>query len=92
MFTCKSVPDILLHMKHLTFWRALTLTGTVYGFAGWIYIVINSEVHPWTLGWQLTHFWKYPHEDTFGEICFAVSIVCFFVYNLIRETKPSKQK
>lgn len=65
--------------------QSLALTGIVYGFAGWVYIVINAEVHPWTLGMQLTHFWKYPHEDTFGEICFAVSVVSFFVYNLIKE-------
>lgn len=68
---------------------ALTLTLFVFSFVGWIYIVINSEVHPWTLGKQLTHFWKYPHEDTFGEICFAVSFVSFFAYNLIKPDKGS---
>jgi hypothetical protein len=71
-------------MNNLKLWRALTLTGAVYGFFGWVYIVINSEVHPWTLGWPLTHFWVYPHEDTFGAMCFAISIVCFFIYNLIK--------
>jgi hypothetical protein len=76
-------------MKNMKFWRTLTLTGAVYGFAGWVYIVINSEVHMWTLGMPLTHFWKYPHEDTFGAMCFAVSIACFFAYNLIK--KDSKR-
>ena len=69
--------------------QALTLTGCVYGFAGWVYIVINAEVHPWTLGWRLTHFASWPHEDTFGEVCFAVSILCFFCYQLLRERKRS---
>ena len=68
-------------------WRTLFLTLWIYGLLGWIYIVINSEVHPWTLGRQLTHFWKYPHEDTFGEICFAVSIISFFLYNLLKEKR-----
>lgn len=72
-------------MKNLKLWRALTLTGAVYGFFGWVYIVINSEVHIWTLHMQLTHFYKWPHEDTFGEICFATSIACFFIYNLIKK-------
>jgi heme O synthase-like polyprenyltransferase len=72
--------------------QSLSLTLFVFGFAGWIYIVINSEVHPWTLGMQLTHFWKYPHEDTFGEMCFAVSLISFFVYQLVRDrTKLSRQ-
>jgi hypothetical protein len=67
------------------FWRAVTLTGIVYGFAGWIYIVINDEVHPYTLGLQLTHFTAWPHEDTFGEVCFVISVVCFLAYNLLRD-------
>jgi hypothetical protein len=66
------------------FWRAVTLTGTVYGFFGWVYIVINDEMHPYTLGLQLTHFVKWPHEDTFGESCFVISVICFLVYNLLR--------
>jgi hypothetical protein len=78
-------------MKNLKLWRSITLTGAVYGFAGWVYIVINSEVHIWTLGKQLTHFLKWPHEDTFGEMCFAISIICFFAYNLLRESKITKR-
>jgi hypothetical protein len=74
------------------FFQTLTLTGFVFGFAGWVYIVINSEVHPWTLHWQLTHFAEWPHEDTFGAMCFAVSIVCFFVYNLIKDDRRSTKK
>lgn len=59
-------------------------TLALYGFAGWIYIVIVALVEPNTLGLQLTHFAKFPREDTFGEICFAVSIVSFFVYSMLR--------
>jgi hypothetical protein len=65
-------------------------TLAVYGFAGWVYIALVALVHPRTLGMQLTHFASLPHEDTFGETCFAVSLVSFFVYNLLRisERKP----
>lgn len=74
--------------------QSLTLTGFVFGFAGWVYIVINSEVHIETLHMQLTHFASWPHEDTFGAICFATSIICFFVYNLIKDdrTTPTRTK
>lgn len=71
-------------MNWLKFFRALTLTGAVYGFLGWVYIVVNSEVHIETLKMQLTHFAPWPHEDTFGEVCFAISITSFFIYQLLR--------
>lgn len=64
-------------MSWRKFWLLVTLTGTIYGFAGWVYIVINSEVHMQTLHLQLTHFASWPHEDTFGEVCFVVSLIFF---------------
>lgn len=65
--------------------QSLSLTCFVFGFAGWIYIVENAVFHPYTLGLHLTHFANWPHEDTFGAICFAVSFISFFVYNLIKD-------
>lgn len=65
-------------------------TLALYGFAGWVYIALVALVHPYTLGWQLTHFSKLPHEDTFGETCFVVSLVSFFIYNLLRA--PAKEQ
>jgi hypothetical protein len=62
-------------------------TLALYGFAGWLYIVVVALVEPNTLSMQLTHFVKFPREDTFGEICFAVSIVSFFVYSLLRPSE-----
>jgi hypothetical protein len=59
-------------------------TLALYGFAGWVYIALVALVHPYTLRLQLTHFTKFPHEDTFGEISFVVSVVSFFIYNLLR--------
>jgi hypothetical protein len=69
------------------FFIALTFTGFIFGFGGWFYIAENAVFHPITLHMQLTHFWKYPHEDTFGAICFAVSLLCCFTYMLIRDDK-----
>ena len=71
--------------------QVVTLTGAVYGFAGWLYIVLNSEFHPYTLHWQLTHFTSWPHEDTFGEMCMLVSIICFVIYNFIKDPRSSKK-
>jgi hypothetical protein len=58
-------------------------TLALYGFAGWAYIALVALVHPYTLRLQLTHFARFPHEDTFGEICFVVSVVSFFIYSLL---------
>jgi hypothetical protein len=66
---------------------AISKTLAIYGFAGWVYIALVALVHPRTLGLQLTHFTRFPHEDTFGEACFAISLVSFFVYNLLRPPK-----
>lgn len=65
-------------------------TLALYGFAGWVYIALVALVHPHTLVLQLTHFTKLPHEDTFGETCFVVSLVSFFIYSMLRSTdKPA---
>lgn len=64
--------------------KSLSLTGFVFGFAGWIYIVISATFHPETLSLQLTHFAPWPREDTFGEICFVVSFISFFIWNLLK--------
>lgn len=63
---------------------AVSRTLALYGFAGWAYIALVALVHPHTLGLQLTHFWRYPHEDTFGEICFVVSAAGFLTCSLMR--------
>jgi hypothetical protein len=62
-------------------------TLALYSFAGWVYIALVALIHPSTLGLQLTHFTSFPHEDTFGELCFAISLVSFFVYSLLRFSK-----
>jgi len=65
--------------------KAASITGAVYGFLGWFYIMLNAVVHPNTLELQLTHLTPWIREDTFGITCFIISIVCFFVWNLYRE-------
>ena len=67
----------------------VTRTLALYGFAGWVYIALVALVHPATLPLQLTHFMKLPHEDTFGELCFVVSAVSFFTYNMLRSAEKS---
>ena len=68
-----------------------SLTLALYGFAGWVYIALVALVHPDTLGLQLTHFAKFPHEDTFGETCFVVSVVSFFIYRMLRSLEKAAE-
>jgi hypothetical protein len=67
-------------------------TLALYGFAGWAYIALAALVHPSTLRLQLTHFATFPHEDTFGEFCFAVSVISYFIYNLLRASEEAADR
>ena len=55
--------------------RAASLTGVIYGLSGSYYIAQNAVYHPVTLGWPLTHFLPYPHEQTFGMVSGLVAVV-----------------
>ena len=65
--------------------KSLSLSLSVYGAMGWAYIAMNAIFHPETLSLPLTHLLDFPREDTFGVICFAVSFVSFFLWNLIKD-------
>lgn len=67
--------------------RALTFTLFIHSFAGWFYIAQNAVFHPETLKLPLTHLLSWPREDTFGIICFGVSIVSLFVFMLIKDKR-----
>lgn len=67
--------------------KSLTCTLFIFGLFGWLYIVLNAEVHMQTLAMPLTHFLPYPREDTFGAASFVVSMVSFFFWNLLREKR-----
>jgi hypothetical protein len=67
--------------------KALSLTLFVFGLVGWLYIVLSATFHPETLSWQLTHLAPWPREDTFGIACFAVSMISFFVWNMVKDKK-----
>jgi hypothetical protein len=69
-------------MKYL---QAASFTVFVHCFAGWVYIAGNAVFHPESLSWPLTHLLPFPREDTFGIICFALSIVSLFTYMVLRE-------
>jgi hypothetical protein len=50
------------------------LVIAIHAFAGWVYIAANAVSHPESLKWPLTHLASWPHEDTFGAACFALSL------------------
>jgi hypothetical protein len=62
--------------------NALSFTIFVFGLLGWMYIVGNAWFHPETLALPLTHLTPWIREDTFGIVCFALSFVSFFVWNI----------
>jgi hypothetical protein len=64
--------------------KSLSLTGAIYGFLGWFYIMLVALVHPETLPIQLTHLTPWLREDTFGILCFVISFVSFYIYNLYK--------
>ncbi len=65
--------------------RSASFTLFFFGLLGWLYIVGAAYVHPETLPIHLTHYFSWPREDTFGMICFVVSFLSFFVWNMARE-------
>ncbi|MCL5072424.1 MAG: hypothetical protein M1308_16265 [Actinobacteria bacterium] len=67
--------------------KAASFTFFIFGLLGWLYIVAVALVHPETLSIQLTHLAPYPREDTFGIICFIVSFISFFIWNLVKDNK-----
>lgn len=79
--------DFYRIINRMKIWRSLFLTLFVFGLFGWLYIVFNAAVHPWTLSWPLTHLASWPREDTFGIASFVVSFVSFFLWNVLKGEK-----
>lgn len=65
-----------------------TRTVAIYAFAAWVYVALVALILPDTLPLQLTHLWKHPRTDTFGEVSFVVSLLSYFSYGLLTTTAP----
>lgn len=83
MLLSKCLPN---NMK-MRFIHSLSKTLFWFGLFGWVYIAANASTHPETLSLPLTHFASWPREDTFGALCFAVSMISFFVYDFTKSAK-----
>jgi hypothetical protein len=81
-------PVILYATRVRRFVIVLTRTVALYAFAAWVYVALVAVFLPRTLGFQLSHFSKQPHTDTFGEVSFVVSLVSYFVYRMLIEPEP----
>jgi hypothetical protein len=92
----EETPNIRLAVPYATSVRriavVLTRTLALYAFAAWAYVALVAVFLPRTLGFQLTHFSKQPHTDTFGEVSFVVSLVSYFIYRLLTESDPPATK
>jgi hypothetical protein len=68
-------------------WRrlleALALGVALYGFAAWVYVAVSAIVVPNTLHMPLWHLTRWPREDTFGSISFALSFCAFVTYRML---------
>jgi hypothetical protein len=64
--------------------EAILRTVAFYTFAGWVYIALNAAFHPVTLHMPLTHFASWPHEDTFGTLCFIASFGSALGWQILR--------
>lgn len=56
----------------------------VYTFVAWVYVALCALVHPQSLHLRLTHLFAWPHEDTFGVMCFVLSFVSALGWQLLR--------
>ncbi|MEB4210074.1 hypothetical protein [Mycobacterium sp. 94-17] len=56
----------------------------VYTFVAWVYVAVSALVAPDTLHLRLTHLFAWPHEDTFGVICFGLSFASALGWQLMR--------
>jgi hypothetical protein len=74
--------------------RTLLVVGlktlSLYSFAGWAYIAMNAIFHPDTLRLPVSHLLPWPHEDTFGAVCFVISAASFFCLQLVNRTGRAK--
>jgi hypothetical protein len=61
---------------------ALLRSLTLYSGLGWLYIAINSIVHPLTLSQPLTHITSWPAEGVFGAACFLTSSASFLALRI----------
>lgn len=68
--------------------KAISATLFVHSLVGWFYIAENAVFHPETLSLPLTHLAVFPREDTFGVVCFAISLVSLFTYMMVKDQKP----
>lgn len=73
-------PDVSVWRRLL---GALALGIALYGFAAWVYVAVSAIVVPRTLHLPLWHFTRWPREDTFGAISFAVSFLAFVTYRTL---------
>lgn len=56
----------------------------LYSLLAWVYVAVCALLAPQTLHLPVTHLFTWPHEDTFGVMCFALSSVSALAGQLLR--------
>jgi hypothetical protein len=62
-------------------------TVSLFTFLGWVYVAAVAVVHPERLPDPIVHWLSGPRHDTFGAVCFVVSVVTFVGYWLLTERR-----
>lgn len=62
---------------------ALLITIAIFGFFGWIYVVVIQITHPDFLTIQLSHWTPWLKTDNFGMISFIVSFFSLLGFLLV---------
>ena len=65
-------------------WYIITFSKTafVFGLLVWIYVVAMQIAHPESVSWTFV-YWLPFRMDFIGEISFLISLVGFFVWQLV---------
>ncbi len=61
---------------------AASKTAFVFGLLVWIYVIAMQIAHPESVSWTFTS-WLRIRMDFVGEISFLISIISFFVWQLV---------
>ena len=64
--------------------KSLFLSTFIFSFLGWLYVVICSFIFPESMPWKFCHLTPWMRTDTFGIICFVISFISFFLWQVFK--------
>ena len=71
---------------------AVLRTVCLYSFFGWLYVAAIAVARPDWLPAPITSWLGGPRRDTFGTLCFAISVVTFVALELDRSRRSGGRR